>query len=109
MSTGFALTVRFSLRDTEAAQQFDALVARTAEGIRTEPGTLVYVAHTPVDEPLVRVFYELYADREAFEAHEEQAHTRHFLEAREQFLTSTDVVFLNELEELSKRPGTEGP
>ncbi|MCY0930886.1 antibiotic biosynthesis monooxygenase [Streptomyces sp. H27-H1] len=109
MSTGFALTVRFSLRDTESAQQFDALVARTAEGIRTEPGTLVYVAHTPVDEPLVRVFYELYADRAAFQAHEEQTHTRHFLKTREQFLTGTDVVFLNELEQLSKRPGTEGP
>ncbi|MEV7471645.1 antibiotic biosynthesis monooxygenase [Streptomyces kronopolitis] len=109
MPTGFALTVRFSLRDSEAAQQFDALVARTAEGIRTEPGTLVYVVHTPVDEPLVRVFYELYADRDAFQAHEEQAHTRHFLKAREEFLTSTEVAFLHEMEALSKRPGTEGP
>jgi quinol monooxygenase YgiN len=108
VSTGYALTVRFSLRDTEAAQQFDALVARTAEGIRTEPGTLVYVVHTPVDEPLVRVFYELYADRDAFQAHEDQTHTKHFLAAREQFLTSTEVTFLNELGGLSKRPGAEG-
>ncbi|HET6354863.1 putative quinol monooxygenase [Streptomyces sp.] len=108
MPSGYALTVRFSLRDAEAAQQFDALVARTAEGIRTEPGTLAYVVHKPVDEPLVRVFYELYADRDAFQVHEEQAHTRHFLKAREEFLISTDVVFLDELEELSKRPGAEG-
>lgn len=109
MSTGYALTVRFSLRDAEAAQQFDALVARTAEGIRAEVGTLAYVVHEPVGEPLVRVFYELYADRDAFQAHEGQAHTRHFLKAREEFLTSTDVTFLDELEELSKRPRTEGP
>ncbi|MFD9047818.1 putative quinol monooxygenase [Streptomyces zaomyceticus] len=107
-TSGYALTVRFSLRDTESARQFDQLVAQTAVGIRAEPGTLVYVAHTPVDEPLVRVFYELYADRDAFQAHEEQAHTRHFLKAREEYLASTDVVFLNELQECSKRPGLEG-
>ncbi|MEV5605726.1 antibiotic biosynthesis monooxygenase [Streptomyces sp. NPDC052299] len=109
MFTGFALTVRFTLRDGDAALRFDALVAEVVEAIRAEPGTLVYVVHTPVDEPLTRVFYELYADRNAFGAHEDQAHTRHFLKEREQFLTSTDVVFLNEMTELSKRPGTEGP
>ncbi|MGW9375022.1 putative quinol monooxygenase [Streptomyces xanthophaeus] len=109
MASGYALTVRFSLRDTESARLFDALVARTAEGIRAEPGTLVYVVHTPVGEPLVRVFYELYADRDAFQTHEEQAHTQHFLTAREEFLTSTDVVFLEELQALSKRPGAVKP
>ncbi|MGW7320008.1 putative quinol monooxygenase [Streptomyces sp. NPDC054865] len=104
---GYALTVRFSLRNSEAARQFDALVTETAAGIRSEPGTLVYVVHTPVGEPLVRVFYELYADRDAFQAHEEQAHTRHFLTARKEYLTSTDVVFLEELPKVSKRPGAE--
>ncbi|TLQ38754.1 putative quinol monooxygenase [Streptomyces marianii] len=108
MPSGFALTVRFTLRDAEAAQQFDELVARTATGIREEPGTLVYAVHEPVDEPLVRVFYELYADRAAFQAHEDQAHTKHFLAAREQYLANTEVMFLNELEGLSKRPGLEG-
>ncbi|EST18046.1 hypothetical protein M878_46110 (plasmid) [Streptomyces roseochromogenus subsp. oscitans DS 12.976] len=100
--------MRFTLRDAAAARQFDDLVAQTAAGIRTEPGTLVYAVHEPVDEPLVRVFYELYADREAFQAHEDQPHTKHFLAAREQFLTSTEVTFLNELGGLSKRPGSEG-
>lgn len=108
MPSGYALTVRFTLRDAAAAQQFDDLVARTAEGIRTEAGTLVYAVHVPVDEPLVRVFYELYADRDAFQAHEEQAHTKRFLAARDEFLISTDVTFLNELEGLSKRPGAGG-
>jgi quinol monooxygenase YgiN len=100
--------VRFTLRDTAAAQQFDELVDQTAAGIRTEPGTLVYAVHEPVDEPLVRVFYELYADRDAFQAHEDQAHTKRFLSAREQFLVGTEVTFLNELAGLSKRPGSEG-
>ncbi|MFF8910620.1 putative quinol monooxygenase [Streptomyces olivaceoviridis] len=99
---GFALTVRFTCRDADAAQQFDALVARTLEGIRTEPGTLVYVSHTPVDEPLVRVFYELYANENAFQAHETQPHTKLMLREREQYLTSTEVQFLNE--KAGKRP-----
>ncbi|MFJ8727669.1 putative quinol monooxygenase [Streptomyces sp. NPDC093269] len=102
VTSGYALTVRFTCRDADAAQQFDALVARTLEGIRTEPGTLVYVSHTPVDEPLVRVFYELYASEDAFQAHETQAHTRQMLKEREQYLVSTEVTFLNE--KAGKRP-----
>lgn len=105
MDGGYALVVRFTCRDADAAQQFDALVSRTAEGIRTEPGTLVYVSHVPENEPLVRVFYELYANREAFLAHEEQSHTKHFLQEREQHLASTEVAFLNEL--IGKRPVAE--
>ncbi|MGW4808735.1 putative quinol monooxygenase [Kitasatospora sp. NPDC004272] len=107
MPSGYALTVRFTLRDATAARQFDDLVAQTAAGIRAEPGTLVYAVHVPVDEPLVRVFYELYADRAAFQAHEDQAHTKHFLAAREQFLAGVEVTFLDELAGLSKRPGAE--
>jgi quinol monooxygenase YgiN len=99
---GFALTVRFTCRDADAAQQFDALVARTLEGIRNEPGTLVYVSHTPADEPLVRVFYELYANEDAFLTHENQAHTKQMLKEREQYLLSTEVTFLHE--QAGKRP-----
>jgi quinol monooxygenase YgiN len=102
VTSGYALTVRFTTRDADAAQRFDALVARTLEGIRREPGTLVYVAHVPEDEPLVRVFYELYADRAAFEAHEAQEHTKHMLSERGQYLASTEVAFLHELD--GKRP-----
>ena len=106
MTGGYALLVRFTTRDADAAQQFDALVTRTIEGIRNEPGTLVYVTHVPTDEPLVRVFYELYASPEAFQAHEHQPHIRHFANEREQYLTSTEVTFLNEV--TGKRPATEG-
>ncbi|MGW0708190.1 putative quinol monooxygenase [Streptomyces sp. NPDC002643] len=96
MSEGFGLVVRFALRDQEAATAFDALCADTLTGIKAkEPGTLTYVVHTPVDEPLVRVFYELYADRAAFELHETQSHTRRFLAEREQYLAEVDVTFLD--------------
>ena len=35
-----------------------------------EPGTLVYASHTVEGQPLQRIFYELYRDEAAFEAHE---------------------------------------
>ncbi|MBT2410433.1 antibiotic biosynthesis monooxygenase [Streptomyces sp. ISL-12] len=96
MSEGFGLVVRFTLRDQQAETAFDGLCAETLAGIKSrEPETLTYVMHIPVDEPLVRVFYELYADRSAFEAHEEQSHTNRFLVEREQFLTGTEVTSLD--------------
>ncbi|MFH8736860.1 putative quinol monooxygenase [Streptomyces sp. NPDC017964] len=100
--------MRFTTRGAGAAERFDALVARTLEGIRKEPGTLVYVSHVPDDEPLQRVFYELYADEAAFQEHEAQPHTRAMLREREQYLLSTEVTFLNE--QAGKRPSAvEGP
>lgn len=91
----FALVVRFYLRDEEAAQGFDALVAETGPKIKaSEPGTLIYAVHKVKDAPLSRVFYELYESREAFDAHEQQEHTKRFLAEREQYLTGTRVEFL---------------
>ncbi|MFF4216396.1 MULTISPECIES: putative quinol monooxygenase [Streptomyces] len=99
MSPGFGLVVRFTLRAADAAEAFDALVSRTLEGIRQhEKGTVIYVNHRVPGEPLVRLFYELYEDRAAFDAHERQPHTRHFLEAREQFVAKTEVTFLERLD-----------
>lgn len=99
MSKGFGLVVRFALRDEDAAAAFDALCARTLEGIKAhEPGTLAYVVHVPEGEPLVRVFYELYADRAAFEMHEDQPHTKHFLAERERHLAGVEVTFLDAID-----------
>jgi quinol monooxygenase YgiN len=95
---GFGLVVRFVAHDEAAARGFDELAAEALEGIRTlEPGTLVYANHAVPDEPNVRVFYELYADRAAFERHEEQPHVRRFLEERGQYLASFEVTFLDEI------------
>ncbi|MEV4611678.1 antibiotic biosynthesis monooxygenase [Kitasatospora sp. NPDC049258] len=104
---GFALVVRFTARDESAARAFDDLAAAALEGIKAyEPGTLVYVNHRVPDEPRVRVFYELYADRAAFDLHEEQPHVKHFLAERGQYLESFEVTFLDEA--AGKRPAQAG-
>ena len=69
-----------------------------------EPGTLVYAVHTVEGQPLQRIFYELYRDRAAFDAHEQQEHTRRFLADREQYLASVEVDFLA----LQTGKGTDG-
>ena len=101
----FGLSVRFTCRDAESAASFDQLVAETVPEIRQhEPGTLVYAAHSVEGRPHERNFYELYRDRAAFDAHEEQPHTRRFLGQREQFLASVSVDFLT----LQISKGTDG-
>ena len=93
----FALVVRFELRP-EAADAFDALVARTLEGIKEEDGTRLYVTSRVVDAPLSRVFVEFYADEAAFAAHEEYSHTRRFLAERESMIESFRVEFLEPMD-----------
>jgi quinol monooxygenase YgiN len=89
------LVVRFDLRDADAADRFDALVTATTEKIQAEePGTLAYVVSTVEGAPLSRVFFEVYADRAAFEAHERAEHVRSFLSQREQYVAGLRVEFV---------------
>ncbi|MBA8795264.1 quinol monooxygenase YgiN [Friedmanniella endophytica] len=91
----FALVVRFDLRDAEAADAFDALLAETLPLItEREPGTLVYATHTPQDAPLARIFYEVYADREAHAAHEATPHTSRFLAAVRDWVSDVRLELL---------------
>jgi quinol monooxygenase YgiN len=91
----FGLCVRFTCKDEASAEAYDRLVAETIEAIKTgEPGTLVYASHLVDGQPLQRIFYELYRDKAAFEAHEAAPHTRHYLAERGQYLASTDVDWL---------------
>ena len=91
----FGLTVRFTCKDQASAEAYDALVAETVEQITAhEPGTLIYAVHTVRDHPLQRVFYELYRDRAAFDAHEAMPHTRRYLAERDQYLAATEVDWL---------------
>jgi quinol monooxygenase YgiN len=88
----FGLMVRFTCKDEASAERFDRLVAELIERIEVEePGTLVYAAHRVEGRPLQRIFYELYRDEAAFDAHEEQEHTRRFLDGRGELLASVDV------------------
>lgn len=101
----FGLAVRFTCKDEESAKAFDVLVAETVRQIRTqEPGTIVYAVHAVEGKPLQRIFYELYRDRDAFQAHESQPHTRRMLAEREQYLSGVDVDFLT----LQAGKGTDG-
>ena len=94
---GLALVVTHRVRPGHE-QAFDALVQRTVESIRTmEPGTLVYATHASSDDPRQRIFYELYRDRAAFEAHEHYAHVRAFLADRLAHVESVEVQFLDVL------------
>ncbi len=73
------LFVRFDVRDESSARLFDDLTEAVVERIRTEePGTLVYATHRVDGEPLARVFYEVYADEAAFQAHEGAPHVKQF-------------------------------
>jgi len=63
--------------------------------IEHEPGTLIYAGHAEEGKPRQRIFYELYRDRAAFDADEEQPHIRRFLAARALFPASADVDFLS--------------
>ncbi|MEU0503038.1 antibiotic biosynthesis monooxygenase [Nocardia sp. NPDC005998] len=91
----FALVVKFDLFDQDAADAFDQLVADTVRQIiEHEPGTLVYATNTVDGEPLSRIFYEVYRDRDAFEEHERQPHTRRFLDKRSEYVASFRVEFL---------------
>ncbi len=82
----YALVVRFDLTPA-GVDGFDRLVAETLPLIVAhEPGTLLYATHTVTGEPTARVFYEVYADRAAFEAHEREDHVARFLAERQRYL-----------------------
>jgi quinol monooxygenase YgiN len=91
LGQAFGLAVRFTVKEGRE-REFDDLVAATvAEIARHEPGTLLYGVHTVEGEPRTRIFYELYRDHDAFLAHEDQPHTRHFLDQRERLLDGVEV------------------
>ena len=93
--TGLAIVVTHVLKAGHE-EAFDALMLRTLESIRAEePGTVIYASHTVPGKPELRIFYELYRDRAAFEAHEAHAHIQHFLAERLTHIESVDVEFLD--------------
>ncbi|HEX8630246.1 MAG TPA: antibiotic biosynthesis monooxygenase [Catenuloplanes sp.] len=91
----FALVVRFDCRDEAAARQFDELTSEAVQEItEKETGTLVYATHAVEGEPLGRVFYEVYRDRDAFQEHEDAEHVREFHARKDPLLVGTRVEFL---------------
>jgi quinol monooxygenase YgiN len=74
-------TLRAALnRDDELA----ALLIKQAKAVRgAEPGCLVYRVHRSTSDPCLFVFYEVYADEPAFEAHRASAHLAEYRKLRE--------------------------
>jgi quinol monooxygenase YgiN len=60
-----------------------------------EPGTLIYVVHRVDGAPLSRVFYELYASRDAHGQHESAEHMKHAFAELDQDVESARVEFLD--------------
>lgn len=104
----YGLVVRFELLAGHE-HAFDELVDVTMDEIeRAEPGTLLYVSHRVPGAPDVRLFYELYADRDAFETHEGIPHVRRFLAERAAHLgRDPEVVVIDPIAAVT-REGLEG-
>lgn len=87
----FGLVVQFHVTPGREAE-FDELVARTVAGVHAnEPDTLAYLAHTVDGEPSTRLFYELYASKDAKNFHDAQDYVAHFMAEREQYLQGRTV------------------
>ena len=87
------IVVRFDVRDEAAGEVFDELTAEVLVAIEAEePGTQVYATQRLRDDPLARVFFEVYADEEAFAAHEAAPHVRSFHARKDPLLSGPPRV-----------------
>lgn len=66
---------RLRIKEGREAEAFEGLQEMVASVQANEPGALAYCCHRSADDPLEVVFYEVYADEAAKEAH---AQTPHF-------------------------------
>jgi quinol monooxygenase YgiN len=80
-----ALTVIAKLRAAKGkGDALAALLVEQAAVVRAaEPGCLVYRPHRSTTDPDVFVFYEIYVDDAAFDAHRKAPHLAAFRERRE--------------------------
>jgi quinol monooxygenase YgiN len=59
--------------------EFEAAAKEMIATVRTaEPGTLAYILHKNTKDPTEFIYYEVYKDQEAFEAHGKTDHMRAF-------------------------------
>ena len=68
-----AVTALWEARDGEADTIADIL-ARFAPQARQEPGTQVFMVHRSLENPLHFLFYEVFDDAAAYEAHQQTPH-----------------------------------
>jgi len=70
---GLAVTAMWEAREGEGDAVADIL-SRFAPQARQEPGTKLFLVHRALENPQQFLFYELFDDAAAFEAHQQTAH-----------------------------------
>ena len=70
---GLAVTALWQAREGEADAVADIL-ARFAPHAQREPGVKLFLVHRAVENPSQFLFYELFEDAAAFEAHQQTSH-----------------------------------
>ncbi len=94
MSGEFGLIVRFILKPGHE-ELFDSSVHELISAVREhEPGVLLFACHSVEGRSGERIFYELYQDRDGFDAHGNHEHTQRFLAERDRHVADIRVDFL---------------
>ncbi len=73
---------------------FDRLAAEVTRAVRNEPGTVVYACHSVDNAPDQRLFYQLFRDANAVEAHTRQPYVQHFAREARAHVEGTNVIEL---------------
>ena len=87
--------VIFTLLDS-SVPVFDAMIGSVTEQVRAgEPGTLVFIVHAVPSAPQQRILYEVYRDRDAYQAHQQQPYLMRFEQDRREHVLATNVIELS--------------
>jgi quinol monooxygenase YgiN len=79
----------------DRVEDFDRLTRRVVKQVRShEPDTLVYIVHAVPSAPMQRILYEVYSDREAYEAHKRQPYVTQFEADRRAYVLATNIIEL---------------
>lgn len=98
MDGKFGLVVTFVLKPGHE-DAFDESVRELVSAVHEyEPDALVFACHAIEGRVGQRLFYELYRNRAAFDAHGSQEHTKRFLAERDDHVASVQVDFLELLD-----------
>src|SRR5262245_5508020 len=69
----YVLVVRMTAREGEE-DRAEELIGQLAAATHQEPGNVHYITHRSVENPRTFLFYEQYADEDAFKAHGQSDH-----------------------------------
>lgn len=73
---------------------------RLASAVRCdEPGALLFIAHRGADLPSTVLFYEIFRDAAAFDAHRNAKHTLQWIRETETITKPREVLFLKSISE----------